>query len=120
MNTLSKSRTKTSIFSVQTMSSDRSETPTKRVVDYNAWNSSGSENAASFVLPSLNFAEETQYGDTARIKIPRSPRPLPAEAPVLHGADGLLSPPPINTPKGVELLLFCFVIFFTVCSFSIE
>eukprot|EP01084_Bolivina_argentea_P207167 353525_1 len=37
--------------------------------------------------------------DAQRIKIPRSPRPLPAEPPVL-ASDGLLEPPPMNAPKG--------------------
>jgi len=33
------------------------------------------------------------------VKIPRSPRPAPAEPPVL-ASDGLLEPPPLNAPKG--------------------
>ena len=83
--------------------------PTKPVLDYSAWERSSSENA-TINTPSFDFIDETEYGDTARIKIPRSPRPQPAEPPVLHNPDGLLEPPPINVPKGV-MYFVCHVYF---------
>ena len=81
---------------------------TKPVIDYSKWDDIVEENNDIHIdvqapfnsqIPSINTSNITQE-EASRIKIPRSPRPLPAEPPVL-ASDGLLEPPPFNAPKGV-------------------
>ena len=85
---------------------------TKSVIDYSKWNDIVEESNDVHIdvqspfnaqIPSINTTNISEE-EAARIKIPRSPRPLPAEPPVL-ASDGLLEPPPLNAPKGVCFLI---------------
>ena len=83
----------------------------KGVIDYSKWDDIVEESSDVHIdvqapfnsqIPSINTTNITEE-EAARVKIPRSPRPLPAEPPVL-ASDGLLEPPPLNAPKGVYSL----------------
>eukprot|EP01084_Bolivina_argentea_P315025 545710_1 len=77
----------------------------KSIIDYSKWDNVVVDDdyhidvntAFNAQIPSINTTNITAE-EAERVKIPRSPRPLPTEPPVL--ADGLLEPPPFNAPKG--------------------
>ena len=88
----------------------------KGVIDYSKWDDIVEESNDVHIdvqapfnaqIPSINTTNITEE-EAARVKIPRSPRPLPAEPPVL-ASDGLLEPPPMNAPKGVCVYLSPFI-----------
>ena len=81
--------------------------PKTKVIDYDKWNKFGNidynENTINddihINVDGTNM--DNNNDDMKHVKIPRSPRPAPMEAPVLDGMDGLLDAPPLNEPKGV-------------------
>ena len=84
------------------------------VIDYSKWDNLAEEDYHVDVdapfnsqIPFVNTTNLTEQ-EAERVKIPRSPRPTPLEAPVI-ASDGLLEPPPMNAPKGVHIstLQFC-------------
>ena len=91
----------------------------KSVIDYGKWENINQNDDDIHIdvqapfhaqMPKLNTSDISKE-EAERIKIPRSPRPLPAEPPVL-ASDGLLEPPPFNAPKGV---CFCNCVYVVYC-----